>query len=142
MSHIRRANQTDSEIINQLSAGLGYDHVSRDIADKRLRKILKSDVDYLWVYEDDNQIRGWIHLFTALRVASSSFSEIGGLVVSENYRRKGIGQSLVHHAIKWAKLNNLKIRVRCNANREETHIFYKSIGMTQLKSQLIFETGK
>ena len=140
MSKIREAKQTDSEAINKLSTDLGYDIVPQVIADQRISEILKSETDKLWIYKEENQIKGWIHIFVANRVASSSFTEIGGLVVSSNCRRKGIGKRLVAYAAKWSKVNKLKIRVRCNTKRTETHLFYKSVGFLNTKSQHVFES--
>ena len=139
MTKIREAKLTDSETINKLSIDLGYDIAPQEIADQRIGEILKSEIDNLWVYNENNQIKGWIHFFLANRVASSSFVEIGGLVVSSNCRKRGIGKQLVEHAMEWARTKNLKIRVRCNSKRNETHIFYNAIGFSNTKSQHIFE---
>ena len=141
MAQIREAKKTDSEGINLLSLDLGYDIVSQEVANNRIVEILKSEIDNLWVFEEKNQIKGWIHLFIDNRVASSSFAEIGGLIVSSNNRREGIGKRLVEFAMQWAKANNLKIRVRCNAKRTDSHIFYKSVGFSSTKSQYIFEAS-
>ncbi len=141
MQQIREAGNTDSYSINSLSPDLGYSTTTQETADKRIENILKSKVDHLWVFEADNQIKGWIHLFTANRIASAPFAEIGGLVVSSKCRREGVGRRLVEYARQWAATNNLKIRVRCNAKRTDTHIFYKSVGFSSIKSQHIFEAS-
>ena len=141
MTKIREAKQVDSKAINIISIDLGYDIAPYDIADQRINNILKSKIDKLWVYSEDNQIKGWIHVFIANRVASSSFAEIGGLVVSSHFRRKGIGKHLAEHAMEWANINKLKIRVRCNTKRAETHLFYKAVGFSEIKSQHILESG-
>jgi len=139
MSRIREATRNDSESINRLSQDLGYDIVSQSVAEERIKKIIESKIDYLWVFEDDNQIIGWIHIFLAQRVASASFVEIGGLVVASNYRRQGVGKRLVEYAVLWAKTRNLKIRVRCNEQRTDTQIFYESVGFSSTKTQHVFE---
>ncbi len=141
MTQIREAKKTDSKAISKLSLGLGYDIVSQEMAENRIGEILKSTNDNLWVFEEDQQIKGWIHLFLANRVASSSFAEIGGLIVSSNNRIEGIGKRLVEYAIQWAKANNLKIRVRCNEKRADSHIFYKSVGFSTKKLQHVFEAS-
>ncbi len=141
MSQISEAQKTDCEAIIELSLGLGYDTVSQEVAIGRINEILKSEIDNLWVYKEGDQIMGWIHVFKAKRVASASFAEIGGLVVSPIYRRQGVGKRLVEYALQWAKANNLKTRVRCNTKRSDTHNFYRAIGFSISKSQHIFEAG-
>jgi len=136
---IRDAKSTDVTEINKLSEALGYGDVTIEAAAYRLNTIINSSADKLWVYEDHNQLIGWIHLFVANRVASPSFVEIGGLVVSSDFRGSGIGRSLVEEAANWAKSKDLKIRVRCNVKRTETHKFYEAIGFKSTKSQHVFE---
>ncbi|MBD1556103.1 GNAT family N-acetyltransferase [Vibrio sp. S9_S30] len=45
------------------------------------------------------RIAGWLHCFQALRLASESYYEIGGIVVCPSARQLGIGKSLIEHAI-------------------------------------------
>jgi len=136
---IRKAEESDFEIIDRLSNELGYKKQTKDIVDKRLQSILKSSVDNLFVYEDLNKVKGWIHFFVANRVASESFVEIGGLVVDSSVRREGIGKSLVVFAKQWARNNNYEIRVRCNTQRKETHVFYEALSFVNKKSQTVFQ---
>ncbi|NQY93459.1 MAG: GNAT family N-acetyltransferase, partial [Campylobacteraceae bacterium] len=91
------------------------------------------------VYENNGVIQGWIHFFIANRVASESFVEIGGLVVDSSVRREGIGKSLVEFVKHWAIKNKYKVKVRCNTKREETHIFYDSLGFENKKTQHVFQ---
>ena len=88
---------------------------------------------------EDGLIKGWVHVFIANRVASSPFLEIGGLAVSSEFRREGIGRELVNYALKWANERNLKTRVRCNSKRMNAHDFYLAMGFTKAKEQYIFE---
>lgn len=137
--NIRKAKLTDYSSINKLSVNLGYKSVSDDVARNRLGDLLKSKTDKVWVFVKQNQILGWIHVFIGYRVASSSFAEIGGIVVSPEDRRQGIGRSLVNHAKLWASDHDLKLRVRCNSKREESHEFYESAGFSKVKTQHVFE---
>jgi len=136
---IRDAKPADMPAINRLSAELGYALAPQDVAGQRVADILGSEVDHLWVFEADNHIKGWIHLFVARRVASPPFAEIGGLVVSSDCRGKGIGRSLVTYAKAWAKTQGLIIRVRCNIKRNDAHLFYQKMGLSPKKKQIVFE---
>ncbi len=136
---IRKAEESDFEIIDSLSNELGYERQTKDIVERRLKTILSSSVDNLFVYEKIGNVKGWIHFFIANRVASESFVEIGGLVVDSSARREGIGKSLVEFVKQWAKNNNYEIRVRCNTQRKETHVFYESLSFMNKKSQYVFQ---
>ena len=140
MTSIRKATLNDSKVINQLSEALGYGVVSDDVARDRFQQILESDNDKVWVYEENGQVFGWIHAFMALRVASDPVIEIGGLVVDPAFRKRGAGRGLVKEAKQWADEQQLSLRVRCNAMRSDTHLFYQAIGFGKSKEQYIFDS--
>jgi len=91
------------------------------------------------VLETEGIVRGWVHIFVTHRIASPSFVEIGGLVVSPQNRGQRIGRVLVDYAKQWGKEQNPGLIVHCNTKREETHKFYKSIGFTKSKAQYLYE---
>ena len=135
---IRNAKIEDSESITELSNQLGYATVNTDMQ-SRLEKILEHGENCVYVASENGQVVGWIHGFYSMRVESDFFVEIGGLVVSENFRKKGIGKKLVDELIEWARLKNCeKIRVRCNVIRTESHRFYEKIGFELNKEQKVF----
>lgn len=135
---IRKADLEDCENILDLSMELSHIKSDRIGAIKRISNIIESDTDCLILYEEDNSILGWIHYYISNRV-TTSFLEIGGLVVTKKHRRRGIGKKLVNYAIKFANENNLQARVRCNSKRKDSHCFYKRLGFNHTKSQEIFD---
>jgi len=135
---IRKAVRADAVAINAISKELGYEELTKEIADDRIKRILESETDDVYVF-DEGQIKGWIHIFVANRIASPPFLEIGGLAVSSEFQRKGIGKQLVEYAISLAREQNMKTRVRCNARRTEAHEFYIALGLAKTKEQCIFE---
>jgi ribosomal protein S18 acetylase RimI-like enzyme len=139
MTTVREASIRDADGISQVSSCLGYIQSSREESKKRLEAVLASDTDIVWIYEEGTKIKGWIHLFVAIRLASEKFAEIGGLVVDQSYQRSGIGRKLVETAIKWSEQNNLSLRVRCNSEREGAKNFYKSLGFKVQKTQIVHE---
>lgn len=139
MTAVREASIGDADGISQVSSCLGYTQSSTEESKKRLEEVLASDTDIVWIYQDGTKIKGWIHLFVALRLASEKFAEIGGLVVDQSHQRSGIGRKLVETAIKWSEQNNLSLRVRCNSEREGAHKFYKSLGFKVQKTQIVHE---
>jgi len=85
------------------------------------------------------KVVGWIHVCINFRIESDSYAEIGGLVVDENYRGKGIGKLLVEEAERWAQEKKFtKLRVRSNVIRKNTHRFYLHFGYKEEKEQKVF----
>ena len=136
MIAIRPATADDFRAIRNLSGHLGYSRTPIDKARTKLLKILESPTDFVYVAEYDHTVAGWIHLFSALRLASEDFVEIGGLVVAPESRGYGIGKALVRHA---SCEHPGKLRVRCNEQRSDTHKFYTAIGFERNKVQYVFE---
>ncbi len=136
---IRAAELTDAAAIAGLSGQLGY-AASRDAIEHRLTALIHHDEHCVYVAIVDDTIAGWIHGCYTLRVESDSFVEIGGLVVHEAYRNRGIGRQLVDTVIRWAEAQQCRqIRVRCNVIRRESHRFYERIGFSERKQQKIFD---
>ncbi|HKI78399.1 MAG TPA: GNAT family N-acetyltransferase [Ignavibacteriaceae bacterium] len=135
---IRPAESKDSEILKELSLELGYPSTYKEIQE-RLIRILNSAENNIFVSLDDQIITGWIHVFGSLRLESDPFAEIGGLVVSSNYRNKGIGKALLGEAEKWALRNGFKeIRVRSRNTRKDARRFYEREGYSVKKVQNVF----
>jgi GNAT superfamily N-acetyltransferase len=136
---IRNAEVKDAATIALLSGQLGYQTTDLLIRD-RLRVILANNDNCVFVAEEDEKVVGWIHGFYSLRVESEFFVEIAGLVVDENYRRKGIGKILIEEVIIWTKSKKcVSIRVRCNVKRIASHQFYHELGFDLNKEQKIFD---
>ena len=133
---IRLSNESDAKCINDISKHLGYSELSDTEAEQKLLQLIHSSKDEVYVAELKGNIVGWLHLLFAQRLASDNFYEIGGLVVSPEFRGRGAGRLLVSHV---ANLHTGKIRVRCNELRQESHRFYEAIGFSDTKVQRIFE---
>ena len=142
MVSIRIARDQDVTELSRLSTQLGYpcspDQVLTFFAD------IVSDPNHcVFVAEtDDGSIAGYVHVFKAKRLFIDPFSELGGLVVGNNFRGKGIGTTLLAASETWAKENGcFEMRVRSNVIREEAHIFYLDHGYLSNKEQKIFIKG-
>jgi GNAT superfamily N-acetyltransferase len=133
---IRLAIETDNIGISDVSKYLGYSELSRVEAKEKIRQVINSSWDEVFVAELNGQLVGWLHLFYARRLASADFFEIGGLVVNPDFRGQGIGRHLVNHVLDKHKE---KVRVRCNEARTESHMFYQAIGFNSKKVQRVFE---
>jgi predicted N-acetyltransferase YhbS len=133
---IRPAKAGDAGAIAALSGELGYPADAGDVA-RRLRWVTEAHDHVAFVAEDDGQVVGWIHVFSALRLESEQFAEIGGLVVAESHRRRGVGRLLCERAVWWAEVLNLEtLRVRTRVERE-AHLFYRRVGFRETKQQRV-----
>lgn len=136
---IRKATNADAKAIADLSLELGYAATTPEI-EQRLQLILENKEHCIFVATINSEVIGWIHAFLAYRIESALFAEIGGLVVAETHRKKGVGKLLVEQITSWANENNCpKIRVRCNRKKEDAHIFYLKNGFVETKEQKIFD---
>ncbi len=136
---IRKIAVEDAESIAVLSEQLGY---SLPIAEtvERIKEIISREDHVAFVASENEKIFGWIHAFKAVLLESRPFIEIGGLVVDEDFRGKGIGKKLVQSVQQWSAEKNInEIRVRSHVKRKGAHQFYTAIGFTEIKEQKVFE---
>ena len=136
---IRPMQSEDASAINSLSKQLGYDLPIED-THNCIQQILQRNDDIALVATIEQSIVGWIHAFKAYRIETRPFIEVGGLVVDEGHRGKGIGKLLVSEIKKWCTANNISdLRVRCNTSRKDSHRFYQQIGFAEMKEQKVFQ---
>ena len=136
---VRVASVGDAEAIGRLSDQLGYP-ADDDMLRKRLSALLGSTLDSVYVAETDDAVVGWIHVFASVKLESVAMAELGGLVVDEDHRGRGIGERLLQEAEGWAqRLGLSKIRVRTRATRTEAHKFYAREGYRRVKLQHVLD---
>ena len=138
-AQIRTANQNDADAIVGLCQQFGYS-VESEMVIQTLEKISTDLNQQVFAAVDGQTVVAWIHVFIADRIESESFAEIGGVVVDQNYRQRGIGAALVAKVSEWAKTQGYrKLRVRCADQRKSAHDFYLAQGMSKTKTQYIFD---
>lgn len=136
---IRKIIEQDAAAIARLSGQLGYSATPSAMA-VRIRAINNSKDHCSYAAMADQEWVGWIHGCYTLRLESDAFVEIGGLVVAEQFRGKGIGLMLIEQVAQWAREKDVsRLRVRCNTKRTDTHAFYRHIGFREAKEQKIFD---
>ncbi|MCG8428979.1 MAG: GNAT family N-acetyltransferase [Chromatiales bacterium] len=137
---IRTARPDDAGEISKLSGQFGYPGADDQFRD-RLELLLSSRQHTVLVaVADTGTLVGWIHLFIAQHLQSSPFVEIGGLVVSEQHRRQGIGKRLLMAAESWTlELEISNLRVRSRRERESAKAFYEGMSFIVTKEQRIFD---
>ena len=135
---IREIALQDAEGVSGLSKQLGYDLSAPQTA-SQIQEILSSTDNCAFVGLDNGKIIGWVHAFKTIRIETKTFVEIGGLVIDENYRGKGVGKKLVSRIKQWCVEQEVRsLRVRCNTKRAEAHKFYLTLGFSEMKEQKVF----
>jgi GNAT superfamily N-acetyltransferase len=135
---IRAARASDAHDIARLTADLGYD-VTAEEAARRVSRILGRDDQQLFVADEGEAVAGWVHVLLAEYVDAEPFVVIGGLVVSPDHRREGIGRALMERAEAWASEQGCAIvRLSSTITRHGAHRFYERLGYTIIKTQYSF----
>ena|SRR5215210_2393854 len=137
--NIREAASSDAAALAALSTQLGYLMQPGD-AEERLRILGERPANAILVAEEDEVVAGWIHVCGMQFFESPPFAEIGGLVVGEGSRGKGVGKLLVEAAVRWAAERGYRnLRVRSNTIREDAHRFYEREGFRRVKTQVVLD---
>jgi GNAT superfamily N-acetyltransferase len=136
---LRKMSIEHAQDVCRLSDQLGYPLSNAQI-ESNINEITTCENYAAFVALYNQQIVGWIYAFRALLIESKPFIEIGGLIVDENFRNKGIGKKLVEKIKVWALENAInEVRVRSNVLRNEAHKFYLNNGFTEMKQQKVFQ---
>ena len=135
---IREMVLEDAEAVNALTRQLGY-HLSIPETKGQLEQILCKNDHIAYVAVLEGKVVGWIHAFLVISMESTSFLEIGGLVIEERQRGHKIGSALVETVKQWSAVRNIfALRVRSNRKRTGAHRFYLMSGFTEIKEQKVF----
>ncbi|MBG6132856.1 putative N-acetyltransferase YhbS [Aquimarina sp. EL_43] len=134
---IRELQKSDAFSIAELSVQLGY-QIDESLILKQITSINSNNDHFAFVAVLNTIVIGYIHGFISIRLTSSPFLEIGGLIVRKEYRRNRIASTLIGHLEN--HVNDYKtIRVRCNVKRQSAHGFYLNQNFIEKKEQKIFE---
>jgi GNAT superfamily N-acetyltransferase len=139
MPDVRSARREDAARLSELSRQLGYPSSEAEV-EARLNEILGRPDHAIFVAEDAAEVVGWIQVSLSRLVESPFQARVGGLVVDERRRSRGIGPLLLRHADAWALERGCgALRVPCNVARKDAHHFYEREGFREVKVQRVFE---
>jgi GNAT superfamily N-acetyltransferase len=136
---VRVATVADAPRLAELSGQLGYPSTAEEVA-QRLRQIQRDAQHIVYVAEwPPGRVLGWIHVHECHLVESDLQAEIGGLVVEEGNRGRGVGRLLMQHAEQWAEGRGCRaVMLRSNIVRAGAHAFYGKLGYQTIKMQKTF----
>jgi GNAT superfamily N-acetyltransferase len=130
----------DAEPVAHLTAQLGYNRTPQQIADWIVQLRTSSTEQAAFVACLNGEIVGWIEVSIERRLQSDPFGMIGGLVVSDRVRSRGIGRILCRRAEQWTWDQGLDtLRVTSRSTRPGAHRFYLRDGYREVKTSLVFE---
>ena len=125
----------------ELYKQLNPDDVIDEVAAKSIwQDITRNDIKYFIAKDGDKVIAScYICIIPNLTRGGKSIGFIENVITAVNYRRKGIGKTVVENAIKHARESNCyKVLGQSSNKRADIHPFYKSLGFDS-ESKKAFE---
>lgn len=136
---IRAMALGDAEVVAALTGQLGYERTATDIA-RWIQAMAGVEEQAALVGCVDGAVVGWIELSIERRLQTAPFALIGGLVVADGVRGRGIGRRLCEAAEDWARERGMdKLRVTSRSTRPDAHRFYLRDGYETVKTSMVFE---
>ena len=143
---IRVTRRKDIPDIIRLNAQLGYPEGSETmiIRYRRIMKDRRNNRVFVAVSggsttASGEQVIGWIHVFVDKLLTVGPRAMIGGLVVDEQWRSRGVGATLVYRAEQWARSKGFtEVVVYTNVVRSRAHAFYERCGYRMLKQSRVY----
>lgn len=130
----------DAEAVTELTEQLGYSRSAEQIVAWIQSASGREARQAAFVACVDGAVAGWIEVSVEARLQSEPFAMIGGLVVKDGERGRGMGRLLCERAEQWAWEQGLsKVRVTSRNTREAAHRFYLRDGYELVKTSLVFE---
>jgi GNAT superfamily N-acetyltransferase len=136
---IRAIELSDAVAAAALSGELGYPSTA-EVFQSRIEGLNGAGAHAVFVAAAEGKVIGWVDVSLVEHLASDPYAEIGGLVVAEGFRSRGVGERLMRHAEQWAVAKGrTKLLVRSRVVRDKAHRFYQRIGYREVKVSKVFE---
>jgi GNAT superfamily N-acetyltransferase len=129
----------DASDVAELCGQLGYPAQTHEV-ERRFDTLAKLDDAQVFVAENaSGRVVGWIHVYIVHFVDSDAQGELGGFVIADGMRGKGVGRALLAAAERWTLQAGCQaVRVRSQIMREAAHGFYEHLGYAYVKTQKNF----
>ncbi|WP_379139974.1 GNAT family N-acetyltransferase [Paenibacillus sp. sgz500992] len=128
---IREALPQDASAIETLYRILLPEHPGVNVSPRRIEQIGGNPDSFLYVYEDNGQVVGTVHLHFCMDALSGDlpFAVIERVIIAPQLRGKGYGAALMRFAEEAAAARGaLKVMLSSNSSREAAHRFYEALG--------------
>jgi GNAT superfamily N-acetyltransferase len=131
---VRLATVDDASAFGRFEATLGYP-ITEAQARVRIKHISENTCGVIYVFFEENLLKGWAHIHAVPLLASEGYAEIGGLDVADTFRRQGVGKALIEACIAWTREQQFsRLRLYSGMHRTEAHAFYKALGFDGTKA--------
>ena len=137
---VRQIEPADAEFVSILTKQLGYDRTPAKI--KRWIEELPPEQDRQAAFVAclGTEVVGWIEVSLQRHLQNAPFALIGGLVVKDGFRGRGIGRRLCAEVESWTWERGVEIlRVTSRSTRAAAHEFYLGNGYSEVKTSVVFE---
>lgn len=112
---------------------------SEEKVKEKIETIIKKTKDIIFVYEQNNEVIGYIHGSPYELLFSDSLVNVLGFVVKEKYRDQGVGSMLIERLEQWGKNSGFSgIKLLSHPSRIHAHKFYERRGYMFTKDQKNF----
>jgi len=136
---IRPATPGDAAAIARLAAQLGYTVMKSDVSRRLAELVQRTDHEIYVAAVPGEDAVGWIHLYVDHSLLHNPLVALGGIVVDESCRGKGIGCQLMEQAETWGRARGCTaVYFKSNVIRHEAHAFYEGLGYRNVKTQYAF----
>jgi GNAT superfamily N-acetyltransferase len=137
---VRSIEPRDAQQVSLLSEQLGYQRAPEEVLAWIEHLEPGCDNQAAFVACLGSEIAGWIEVSIERRLQSPPSALIGGLVVKDGLRGRGIGRRLCEQAEAWSWEQKVsRLRVTSRSTRPEAHRFYLQDGYREVKTSLVFE---
>lgn len=133
---VRRARSADVDVMADLATQLGY-----TVSPAQVGRWLAAGADgrAAFVAVADGEVVGWAQVHDLDLLQYPRVLEVGGLVVADSIRNRGVGKLLIDALADWgSQRGHAEIMVRSNVTREGAHEFYEALGFARVKTSHTF----
>ena len=136
---VRPLTTGDAPAVAELCGQLGYPGTAEQLA-QRIQRSNHSEDRSIFGALLYGEFAGWIDATVERHLQSEDIVVIGGLVVRESVRGRGLGKRLCEAVEQWARERGFqRVRVRSQIKRDDAHRFYLQNQYRQVKTSLVFE---
>ena len=137
---VRPISSEDAESAAELSGQLGYEASCETMRDRIAKLVCNGKSQAAFVACLGAEVVAWIEIAIVQHLQSEPHTVVGGLVVRDDVRSRGIGSRLLSEAEAWSRKQGIPVvRVRSQAARQDAHRFYLREGYRQVKTSAVFE---
>lgn len=138
---IRKAQFADVSSVYLLICELEEKELPRDYFEQTFRNNLESPLVHYWVAMESSKVIGFISLHEQFLLHHGKpTAEIQELIITSNYRGRGIGEMMLARVLEIAQFKGLEeVELTSNNMRTRAHEFYKSNGFAASHQKLVYK---